>query len=69
MNMKLLAVILVSLLLAASDARPKSRKGVTERVFRALERAVKFFEEDYKDLNLDGLYGLRVAQGTSYPSC
>ncbi|XP_064619387.1 UPF0764 protein C16orf89 homolog [Lineus longissimus] len=63
--MRLLAAILVCLFLVASDARPKSRKGkgVTEQVFRALQRAVKFFEDDYKDLNLDGLYGLRVAQG------
>lgn len=30
---------------------------------KSLERLLKFFESDVKDLNLDGLYGLRIAQG------
>ena len=30
---------------------------------QSLERLLNFFENDAKDLNLDGLYGLRIAQG------
>lgn len=33
---------------------------------QAFERLLNFFETDSKDLNLDGLYGLRIAQGQLY---
>eukprot|EP00058_Branchiostoma_floridae_P014660 XP_002600148.1 hypothetical protein BRAFLDRAFT_66656 [Branchiostoma floridae] len=36
--------------------------GISE-VLDALEKAVVFFLESYHDINLDGLYGLRVAEG------
>ncbi|XP_019643166.1 PREDICTED: UPF0764 protein C16orf89 homolog [Branchiostoma belcheri] len=36
--------------------------GIAE-VLDALEKAVVFFLESYHDINLDGLYGLRVAEG------
>ncbi|XP_050407995.1 UPF0764 protein C16orf89 homolog [Patella vulgata] len=34
-----------------------------EKVLIGVERAAKFFSEDYSDLNVDGLYGLRLAEG------
>ncbi|UJR33015.1 hypothetical protein I4U23_020475 [Adineta vaga] len=33
------------------------------QALNALQRLLQFFEMDAKDLNLDGLYGLRIAQG------
>ncbi|CAH1272608.1 Hypp4891 [Branchiostoma lanceolatum] len=47
-----------------SEARGGHRNfaGISE-VLDALEKAVVFFLESYHDINLDGLYGLRVAEG------
>ena len=33
------------------------------QALNALERLLNFFESDVNNLNLDGLYGLRIAQG------
>ena len=33
------------------------------RAFKGLERLLNFFETDAENLNLDGLYGIRIAQG------
>ena len=32
----------------------------------ALEKAIGFFEKNYDQINLDGIFGLRVAQGRSF---
>jgi len=34
------------------------------QVLRGLEKATKFFREDYSSINVDGLFGIRLAQGT-----
>ena len=36
---------------------------MTEEVISALDRVLDFYERDYKSINLDGSFGLRVAQG------
>lgn len=36
---------------------------MTEEVISALDRVLDFYERDYKSINLDGIFGLRVAQG------
>lgn len=39
-------------------------EGVTiDRILFRLHASVRFFEQNYKSVNLDGLYGLRIAQG------
>ena len=39
------------------------RESPVHNVLVALRRAVEFYERDYCDINLDGIYGLRVAEG------
>ncbi|XP_022798729.1 UPF0764 protein C16orf89-like [Stylophora pistillata] len=36
---------------------------MTEEVISALERVLDFYEREYKSINLDGIFGLRVAEG------
>ena len=36
---------------------------MTEEVISALDRVLDFYERDHKSINLDGIFGLRVAQG------
>lgn len=34
-----------------------------ERVFKALEKLIAFYKRQYKNMILDGVYGLRVLEG------
>ena len=34
-----------------------------ENVLTALEKMLTFYQNSYKDMNLDGMYGLRVLEG------
>lgn len=34
------------------------------KVLYNLEKQIDFFASDYSDINVDGLFGLRMAQGT-----
>ena len=34
-------------------------------VLSALERTVNYFAENHRDVNLDGIYGLRVVEGAN----
>lgn len=36
---------------------------LTQQVFSALNRVLDFYRRDFKSINLDGIFGLRVAQG------
>lgn len=38
-------------------------KDLTEDVISSLNRILEFFKRDYRSINLDGIFGLRVAQG------
>lgn len=40
-----------------SDAR------LLSRVIEAVQKGLEFFSEDYSDINVDGLFGLRIGQG------
>ncbi|KAH9502424.1 hypothetical protein Btru_075645 [Bulinus truncatus] len=35
-----------------------------EKLLRAVEKAIGFFGEDYSSLNVDGLFGIRICQGS-----
>ena len=33
------------------------------KLLNAVEKAVDFFQDDYEDINVDGLFGLQLGQG------
>lgn len=49
--------------LGASGFVVNSGNGLLDRVLDNLEKQSKFFSSDYSDINVDGLFGLRMAQG------
>lgn len=49
--------------LGASGLVVNSGNGLLDRVLDNLEKQSKFFSSDYSDINVDGLFGLRMAQG------
>lgn len=46
-------------------SRPSHRGHWLERVLEALESATGFFEKNYDRIILDGIFGLRIAEGTA----
>ena len=36
-----------------------------EHVLGALEQMVRYYQDNYKEMNLDGIYGLRIVEGES----
>ncbi|CAF1683281.1 unnamed protein product, partial [Adineta ricciae] len=61
----LLFCICSTVYVKTSSALPSSELHIKYggEALKSLERLLKFFESDVKDLNLDGVYGLRIAQG------
>lgn len=57
----IIATIDVVKSLTLSDSSLRVKYG--DEALNALDRLLKFFESDANDLNLDGVYGLRIAQG------
>ncbi|GFN76825.1 upf0764 protein c16orf89 [Plakobranchus ocellatus] len=49
--------------LEAKDV-PKLKLKLLQDVLGALEKAIRFFVQDYADINVDGLFGIRLAQGS-----
>jgi hypothetical protein len=37
-----------------------------QKLLSALGKVYQFYESEYKDINLDGIYGLRVSEGDVY---
>jgi len=66
-------LLLLPLISGGSPAGGRARAGThaagggdgaeVRAVTEALQRAVRFFSDSYTETNLDGLYGLRVAEG------
>lgn len=48
------------------DHPDQENEVLTQQVFSALNRAIDFYRRDFKSINLDGIFGLRVAQGKRY---
>ena len=48
------------------DHPDQENEVLTRQVFSALNRAIDFYRRDFKSINLDGIFGLRVAQGKRY---
>lgn len=55
----------VLLVLSLGSVLPDDQrsKDLTEDVISSLNRVLEFFKRDYRSINLDGIFGLRVAQG------
>ena len=47
------------------DHPDQENEVLTQQVFSALNRVIDFYRRDFKSINLDGIFGLRVAQGKS----
>lgn len=61
-------VFLILLWAGASNGSQSNlniNKHVLSRLLNALEKVYEFFESEYQDVNLDGIYGLRVSEGNN----
>ncbi|CAF2070685.1 unnamed protein product [Rotaria magnacalcarata] len=64
MNIRLLIFsIFIPIVTSSTLSSPELNIKYGGLALNALERLLNFFESDAKDLNLDGVYGLRIAQG------
>lgn len=64
MNIKLLIIFFsIQIVISSTLPSPELHVKYGGLALQSLERLLTFFESDTNDLNLDGLYGLRVAQG------
>lgn len=46
-----------------SHSKEDSSLEITREVLKSLKKAVGFFGQEYKNVNLDAVFGLRVAEG------
>jgi len=60
---RLLTFLFVSYLGSALPDNQGSDDNLTQEVVSSMNRVLNFFKRDYKSINLDGIFGLRVAQG------
>ena len=58
-----LTFLFVSYLGSALPANQRSDDDLTQEVVSSIDSVLNFFKRDYKSINLDGIFGLRVAQG------
>jgi hypothetical protein len=58
-------IIFIFILLAATSSHSSTESNIKYggQALNALQRLLNFFEADANDLNLDGLYGVRIGQG------
>jgi len=42
---------------------PQLNGVILDKLLTALEKAYNFYESEFEDVNLDGIYGLRVSEG------
>ena len=62
-RVKLLTFLLVLYFGSALPDNQRSNDDFTQEVVSSMNRVLNFFKRDYKSINLDGIFGLRVAQG------
>lgn len=53
----------ISLLLCLIPDHECNGMGVLEDVVSAIEKGIDFYASSYKDMNIDGIFGLRVLEG------
>jgi len=59
-----LVCVLAGCVTRPSSVSADSNTHLLDDVMTGLENVVNFFSEDYSSVNVDGLYGLRITQGT-----
>jgi len=57
------SVVFVVLFLFLPLSKPDIIDTRLQSVLQSVEKIVKFYQKDYKKLNVDGLFGLRVLEG------
>ncbi|KAK3085139.1 hypothetical protein FSP39_024974 [Pinctada imbricata] len=71
-------LILICLPLTLTLSAPLDRDELLQNVLQVVSKGLQFFSSDYSDINVDGLFGLRLGQGqiisavkqcSSNPSC
>ena len=60
---RLLTFLLVLCSGSALPDNQRSHDDLTQEIVSSMNRVLNFFKRDYKSINLDGIFGLRVAQG------
>ena len=60
---RLLTFLLVLCSGSALPDNQRSNDDFTQELVSSMNRVLNFFKRDYKSINLDGIFGLRVAQG------
>lgn len=60
---RLITFLLVLYFGSALPDNQRSNDDLTQEVVSSMNRVLNFFKRDYKSINLDGIFGLRVAQG------
>ena len=55
-----------AVLLHSTVSNDRKNNDLTQEVISSLNRVLDFYHRDYKSINLDGIFGLRVAQGRKY---
>lgn len=58
-----LITFLLVLYFGSALPNQRSNDDLTQEVLSSMIRVLSFFKRDYKSINLDGIFGLRVAQG------
>ena len=66
----LLNVILINFTVVNGDPEEARQcSGIVTRVAEAVEKAIGFFSREYRNVNLDALLGLRMAEGKQHWFC
>lgn len=60
-------ILILVLMVWMSESQCNNIPTVDDHLFRelltSLGKVYHFYEQEYKDINLDGIYGLRVSEG------
>ena len=58
-------IVLLPLFFASAGCRTQDVHAILLKVVDAIEKLIKFYRTSYQNLNLDGLFGLKVIEGTA----
>lgn len=59
-----MVILFLLLNIVGTNAVPPTENVLLAKVTEMVEKTLDFFADDYSAINLDGLFGLRVGQGT-----
>ena len=58
-------IVLLPLFFTSAGCRTQDVHAILLKVVDAVEKLIKFYRTSYQSLNLDGLFGLKVIEGTA----